>query len=72
MSSILETWQAMENSDREHELFLAYYKAREDYLGEIRSHVKGNVASDNIPSLYAAERAAFGSYLEHRTRTKPA
>lgn len=71
MSGILELWQGMQDSDKEHALFDSYVNSRKEYLSEIRSHAKGEVSNMRIPELYAAEREAFAAYLAHRTETKP-
>jgi hypothetical protein len=70
MNNILEQWQAMEDSDKEHSLFEAYVRAREAYLEAVREHVRGKISADTIPQLYESERAALGAYIAHRTKTK--
>ncbi|WP_305806174.1 hypothetical protein [Stenotrophomonas sp. YIM B06876] len=71
MNEIIERWKALEDLDREHELFDAYTKSREAYLAEVRARAKSQGSSSSLESLYVAERRAFSAYLEHRLKVKP-
>jgi hypothetical protein len=71
VNEIIKCWEALEDLDREHELFDAYVKAREAYLSEVRARAKSKGTGSSLESFYLAERHAFSAYLEHRLKVKP-
>ncbi len=72
LNEVLRRWNAIQDIDKERELFDAYSRARNGYLKGLADCTTGKIRRKELTRLFEAERVAFSSYVEHRTKIKPA
>ena len=68
VNEIVKVWENLEDSDEENRLFDSYILTRETYFNGTRKHARKEIDRDELRRLYLAERDAFLTYLNHRTK----